>query len=501
MDHAAALPSKTDRALAAIVLAAGLGTRMRSDRAKVLHDLAGAPLIARALGAIASLGPAPIVVVVGHQADDVAAAASRALPHADLRFARQSEQRGTGDAARRALGELPADFTGDVLIAYGDMPMLDAATLAAFRESFRTRGDALAFISVELDDPGAYGRVTRDAAGAVSAIVEARDATPAVFRIREINTGIYLAAAPLLRAALGELRADNAQGEYYLTDIVAIARRHGHPVSAWRAPSPAEFAGVNSREELARMEAQIREDVNRQLMAAGVTLLDPATAYIAPGVTVGRDTIIGPNVQILGACRIGANVVIEGTAWLRDTVVGDRCHLKLGVRAEECVIGDECEIGPFANLRAGTELEGHNRVGNFVETKKARLGRGAKASHLSYLGDAFIGRDTNVGCGVITVNYDGYDKHVTRIGDRCMVGCDTQLVAPVTVGDDVYVAAGTTIVRDVPDGALVMAHHPQRERPGWTAQWHARHAGHPKATPHPKAEAKTDGNADGTPGA
>jgi bifunctional UDP-N-acetylglucosamine pyrophosphorylase/glucosamine-1-phosphate N-acetyltransferase len=191
--------------------------------------------------------------------------------------------------------------------------------------------------------------------------------------------------------------------------------------------------------------------------------------------------VIGPNVQILGACKLGEGVRIDGTAWLSNVTVGPRCHLKLGVRAEDCVIGEDSEIGPFAHLRPGTELAGHNRIGNFVETKKARIGRGTKASHLSYLGDTVIGRETNVGCGVITVNYDGYDKHVTEIGDRCMVGCDTQLVAPVKVGNDVYVASGTTITRDVTEGALVVSHHPQREKPGWTATWHKRHENHPKA--------------------
>jgi bifunctional UDP-N-acetylglucosamine pyrophosphorylase/glucosamine-1-phosphate N-acetyltransferase len=223
-------------------------------------------------------------------------------------------------------------------------------------------------------------------------------------------------------------------------------------------------------------------------MAAGVTFIDPATAYISEQAEFGPDCVVGPNVQILGRCVFGAGVRIEGTAWLREVTVGDGSHLKLGVRAEECRIGDHCEIGPFANLRAGTELEGHNRIGNFVETKKARLGRGSKASHLSYLGDAQIGRDTNIGCGVITVNYDGYDKHPTRIGDRCMVGCDSQLIAPVTVGDDAYVASGTTIIRDVPAGALAMSNHPQAARPGWTADWRERHkhkndAGHNDSKP------------------
>ena len=467
--------------LAGIVLAAGLGARMRSARAKVLHELGGEPMIARTLRAFATLNADPLVVVVGHQAPAVEDAARKTLPRAQLRFARQHDQRGTGDAARCALEALPPAFRGDVLIGYGDLPMLTAAMLRDFIDHHQDGAAALSFISVKLADPAAYGRVVRDAGGNVTAIVEARDAGPVERAITEINTGIYLARADFLRAALSEIRPDNAQHEFYLTDIVAIASRRKLCVDAWIAPDAAEFAGINSREELAQMETLLRDQINRRLMDAGVTLIDPATAYIGADVEIGRDTIVGPNVQIMGRSRIGAGVLIEGTAWLREVAVGDKCHLKLGVRAENCVIGDECEIGPFANLREGTRLEGHNRIGNFVETKQARIGRGTKASHLSYLGDAIIGSDTNVGCGVITVNYDGYDKHVTQIGDRCMVGCDTQLIAPVKVGDDVYVASGTTILRDVGDGALVVSHHPQREKPGWTAGWHQRHANHPKA--------------------
>jgi bifunctional UDP-N-acetylglucosamine pyrophosphorylase/glucosamine-1-phosphate N-acetyltransferase len=467
--------------LAAIVLAAGLGTRMRSRRAKVLHELGGEPMLVHTLRAFAANRPDPLVIVVGHQAPEVEAAAHRMLPHYEIRTAIQDRQLGTGDAARAGLRMLPADFASDVLIGYGDMPMLKPATLRDFIEYHRSSISELSFISVQMADGGFYGRVIRDAHGSVEAIVEARDATPLQLSIGEINTGIYLARTDFLRLALTEIQSNNAQNEYYLTDIVAIARRLRVKVNAWIAPDTGEFAGVNSREELAQMEVQLREQVNQRLMNTGVTLLDPATAYIGPEVEIGNDTIIGPNVQIMGKSRIGIGVLIEGTAWLRDVAIGDRSHLKLGVRAEQCFIGEECEVGPFANLREGTRLEGHNRIGNFVETKKATVGRGTKASHLSYLGDTIIGSETNVGCGVITVNYDGYDKHVTLIGDRCMVGCDTQLVAPVTVGDDVYVASGTTILRDVPDGTLVMSHHPQREKPGWTEGWHRRHADHPKA--------------------
>ncbi len=465
---------------AAIVLAAGLGTRMRSERAKVLHELGGEPMLARALRAMESLAPNPMVVVLGHQADAAKDAVRKSLPKLDVAFALQPRQRGTGDAARCGLGAIAEDFHGDVIILYGDLPMLARETLDAFRRAHREAASRLSFITVRLPEGGAYGRVVRDKSGEVAAIVEARDASPEQRAITEINTGVYLVEAALLRAALSEISADNAQGEYYLTDIVGIARKRGVRVLGWCAERADEFAGVNSREELAQMEARIRETINRKLMAAGVTIVDPATAYISEQAEIGPDTTIGPNVQVLGRCKIGRGVIIEGTAWLSNVTVGDRSHLKLGVRAEDCSIGPECEIGPFANLRKGTELEGRNRVGNFVETKKARLGRGTKASHLSYLGDAVIGRDTNIGCGVITVNYDGYDKHETRIGDRCMVGCDSQFVAPVKVGNDVYVASGTTIVREVPDGSLVLSHHPQAEKPGWMEAFHKRHAGRAK---------------------
>jgi len=465
--------------LAAIVLAAGQGTRMRSQRAKVLHELGGEPMIARAVRTVAALAAAPLVVVVGHQAREVEAALGSSFGREELAFALQEPQRGTGDAARVALAAMPADLKGDVLITYGDMPMVTAATLGQFRAAHRRSGAKLSFISIELANPKAYGRVVRDEQGGVAKIVEYRDASQAERAINEINTGVYLVDAAFIGSALGELKPSNAQNEYYLTDLVAIARGHGLGVAAWIAKDPAEFAGINSRMELAEMEATIRESTCRKLMEAGVTFIDPASAFISEETEIAPDCTIGPNVQILGLTKIESGVTIEGTAWLKNVRIGKGTLLKLGVRAEDAVIGDECEIGPFANLRAGTHLEGHNRIGNFVETKKARIGRGTKASHLTYLGDATIGRDTNVGCGVITVNYDGYQKHHTEIGDRCMVGCDTQLIAPVKVGSDVYVASGTTIMREVSDGALVMSHHPQREKAGWMATWRKRHGDSP----------------------
>ncbi len=465
--------------LAAIVLAAGQGTRMRSARAKVLHELGGEPIIARAVRTITSLGAGPVIVVVGHRAREVEAALSARYGRDQLVFALQEPQRGTGDAARAALAALPADFNGNVLIAYGDMPLVSEKTLDRFLAAHRESGAKLSFISIKLADPKAYGRVVRDEKGGVSRIVEHRDASESDRAIDEINTGFYLVDAAFLRVALDELQPNNAQNEYYLTDLVAIARAHGLGIAAWIANDRAEFAGINSRMELAEMEATIRESTCRKLMEAGVTLIDPASAFISEEAEIAPDCTIGPNVQILGRTKIASGVTIEGTAWLKNVTIGRGTLLKLGVRAEDAEIGDECEIGPFANLRAGTYLEGRNRIGNFVETKKAHIGRGTKASHLSYLGDATIGADTNVGCGVITVNYDGYEKHHTEIGDRCMVGCDTQLIAPVKVGSDVYVASGTTIMREVADGTLVMSHHPQREKPGWMATWRERHGDSP----------------------
>ena len=462
---------------AAILLAAGQGVRMKSSKAKVLHELGGITLIARALSAVAAVGAKPLVIVIGYQADAVKAAASSALESARLSFALQPEPLGTGDSARRGLAALPEEFAGDVLITYADMPAMRADTLRAFVAAHRQAGAALSLVTLTVKSPGSYGRVLRDRHGAVAAVVEAADAGREELSIQEINAGVYVADVRMLRAVLAELKADNARHEYYLTDIVAIARRRGFSVHAWPWEQPREFAGVNSRQDLAEHEAEIRRAVNQRLMESGVTLIDPASVYVGEEVEIGPDSTVGPSVQIFGRSRIGARVKIEGCAFLRDVIIGDDCHLKLGVRAEQCLIGEACEIGPFANLRPGTELEGANRVGNFVETKKARLGRGAKASHLSYLGDAVIGRETNIGCGVITVNYDGYDKHLTQIGDRCMVGCDSQLIAPVRIGNDAYVASGTTVRRDVGDGALAFCDHSQREKPRWTAEWRKRHAG------------------------
>ncbi len=462
------------RPLGAVVLAAGLGTRMRSTRAKVLHELAGRPLLHYPLAALATLDPDRVALVVGHQADAVRAAAADSRLR-DLRVVLQAEQRGTGHAVQCA-AEAFAGFAGDVLILYGDVPFIQPATLQAILDTHRAENADLTLLTICFEDPTGYGRIRRNPEGQVIGIVEERDATEAERAITEVNPGFYAVRAEVLFPLLAELRADNAQGELYLTDLIALAVRDGRRVRAVRTDSRAEMAGVNTRAELAGMEATLRTSLVERWMAAGVTFEDPATAYLGPDVTIGRDTVIGPNVQLRGRTRIGAGCRLDGTAYLVDTTVGDGTHFLFGCVAEGAEIGADARIGPFARLRPGTRLAERVHIGNFVEAKQAHLGAGAKANHLTYLGDCEVGPDTNVGAGTITCNYDGFKKHRTTIGARVQIGSDTQLVAPVVVGDDAYVGAGTTVTRDVPPGALAVSRVPQRTVPGWTARRRARAA-------------------------
>jgi bifunctional UDP-N-acetylglucosamine pyrophosphorylase/glucosamine-1-phosphate N-acetyltransferase len=479
------------RPLGVVVLAAGLGTRMRSARAKVLHELGGRPLVRYPLAALAPLGPARVVVVVGHQADAVRdAAAASGLP---IVAALQAEQHGTGHAVQCAAAAL-ADFDGDVLILYGDVPLVTTATLGRLVDTHRAEHADLTLLTMRYADPTGYGRILRDAAGRVSGIVEHRDATAAEREIKEVNPGLYCVRSSILFPLLRELRTDNAQGELYLTDVVELAARAGRTVASVVLDDPGEVAGINTRAELARMEAQLRDDTTRRWMDAGVTFEDPATAYVGPDVEIGRDTVIGPNVVLRGKTTIGAGCRLDGNSFLADTRLGDRVHLKWTCVAEGAVVGDDAIVGPFARLRPGTDLGARVHIGNFVETKKARLGAGTKANHLTYLGDCEIGPETNVGAGTITCNYDGSTgkKSLTRIGARVQIGSDVQLVAPVTVHDDAYVGAGTTVTRDVPAGSLVVTRVPQRTVEGWVARRRRSAGGEPvaskpQAPPAPRA--------------
>lgn len=469
------------RPVGAIVMAAGLGTRMKSNRAKVLHHLGGRPLIAYPLSALRAAGVDPIVVVVGHQADAVRAACA---PY-QVRFAVQTAQRGTGDAARAARSALDG-FAGDLLLVYGDLPFLRPQTFGRLVAAHQRARAAVSLLTATVDEPASFGRIVRDEAGRVTGIVEERDATAAQRAIREINVGVYCADAAFLFGALEQLRPTNAQGELYLTDIVGIARAQGRRI-ADAVATAGEGAQVSSRADLAAREKNLRDEINAGWMAAGVTLEDPATAYIGPDVVIGRDTIIGPHVILRGATRIGEDCRLDGGAFLTDCVIADRAHVKFGVVMAEAVLASDVQVGPFAHLRPGTRLGARVHVGDFVETKNVSVGDGTKAMHLAYLGDADIGEETNIGAGTITCNYDGFRKHRTSIGSRVQVGSDSQLVAPVRIGDDAYIASGTTVMRDVPPGALVLNSKKQVHREGWVAVRRAREA----AGQPPKATAQT----------
>ena len=458
--------------LSAIVLAAGLGTRMRSSRVKVLHELGGRPLLRYPLAAIGGLGAEPVVVVVGHQADTV-----REVAHASglpgIRAVCQEEQRGTGHAVRCALPALEG-FSGDVLILYGDAPLIRPGTLRCLVDAHRAERADLSLLTVRYADPGGYGRIVREPDGRVRGIVEERDATPAERAITEVNPGFYCVRAEVLRLLIAALRDDNAQREFYLTDIVGLAARAGRRVIAIETERPEEVAGINTRAELARMEATLRMEIVERLMAGGVTFEDPATAYVGPDVEIGADTVIGPNVTLRGRTRIGSGCRLDGTSWLMDATLADDVHLLFGCWLQEAEVGAGAIVGPFARLRTGTRLGERVHIGNFVETKKAVLGAGTKANHLTYLGDCEVGADSNVGAGTITCNYDGFEKHFTRIGARVQIGSDTQLVAPVSVADDAYVAAGTTVTKDVPAGALAVSRTPVKFVEGWVERFRAR---------------------------
>jgi bifunctional UDP-N-acetylglucosamine pyrophosphorylase/glucosamine-1-phosphate N-acetyltransferase len=450
--------------LGVIILAAGLGKRMRSAQAKVLHRLAGHPLLTRVIHATQRLHPHILVVVVGHQAEEV----QRQCGQADVTFALQREQRGTGDAVRAAQPYF-SGFSGNILIVCGDTPLLTSGTLAQFVRQHRERQATLSVLTVCLDDPAQYGRVIRTANGNVLKIVEARDATDAERAVREINTGIYCVRSDFLFPALERLQPLNAQGEYYLTDIVAQAVAAGLPTFATLAQDPNEVGGINSREDLAMMEKSRQAQLRSRWMAAGVTLEDPDTVYIDEEVTIGQDTVIGPNTQLKGKTHIGERCRIDGSAYIINSRIGDDAHIRFSVVLNESEVGDRAEVGPFAHLRGGAVLASRAEVGNFVEVKKSVIGEHSKAKHLAYIGDTEVGRDSNIGAGTITCNYDGFRKHKTKIGDRVQVGSDTTLVAPITIHDDVYIATATTVRHDVPAGALVFNTRQEQVREGWTA--------------------------------
>jgi len=356
------------------------------------------------------------------------------------------------------------------LILSGDVPLTRLETLRSLVATHEREGNSLTLLTMKPDDPGMYGRIVRDAGNAVSRVVEAKDASADERKIDEVNAGIYLFESDHLFPNLRRLSTDNAQGEYYLTDLIGMLRAAGHRVGAVVAPDPIEAAGVNSRSELAVVEAEIQKRVVAKLMAGGVTFRNPNTVVIDSTVAIGADTVVYPFVTLEGATKVGEGCVIEPGVHLINMTVGDDVHLKSGTVAEESTIENEVVVGPYAHLRPGTRLGRHSKIGNFVETKKAVFGEGAKASHLSYIGDAEIGKDVNIGAGTITCNYDGVKKHRTILEDGVFIGSDTQLVAPVRVGKGAYVGAGSTITKDVPADSLALSRIPQRVVEGWATK-------------------------------
>jgi len=447
---------------AIIILAAGKGTRMRSELAKVLHRAGGRPLIEHVVRACQPLRAAQVLVVVGHQAQDVAAIVE---PLGAQTIVQQS-QRGTGHAlqvARRAIRK-SAKFA---IVVPGDAPLLRAETLSALLETHR-RGEAAATIlSAELADPSGYGRIVRDSEGRVQAIVEDKAATPEQRTIREVNSSVYCFTLEKLWPCLAALRPDNIHRELYLTDAIAMLRERNERVLAEIAPDANETIGCNTRAHLADADRILRARKAAELMNAGVTIYLPETVVLDPDVTAGADTVIEPGVQLLGKTRIGARCQIRTGTILRDVRVDDDAIVGPNTNAIESRIGARAQVGPFARLRPGADIRAGARVGNFVELKKTVLHEGAKAQHLSYLGDATIGRETNIGAGTITCNYDGVRKYETKIGERVFIGTDTALVAPVRVGDGAYVGAGSVITENVPADALALARGRQVNKPGW----------------------------------
>lgn len=442
-----------------LILAAGLGTRMKSNTAKVLHQLGGRPLIAHVCRTASSLDPRRIFVVVGHQAEAVQDAVVQELGNDRVSFPVQKEQLGTGHAVMSAR-EFLENEDSTLLVLSGDVPMIRAETLASLVQQHRAhrgRGAACTILTVKLEDPTGYGRVIRDETGIFNRVVEQKDATEDERRIKEINSGIYCFNTRLLFQSLSRVSNDNKQGEYYLTDVPRILREAGEPISLYAHNDFREVSGINNREELAEIERVLRRRINSRMMRDyGVTLIDPLHTYISEDAVIGRDTVIHPNVTIEGKTRIGDGCEIRSGSRLTNAYIGEAVKILDNSVIDTSSIGDNSTIGPFAHIRNYARIESEAKIGNFVEVKKSIVGKKTKASHLTYLGDATIGENTNIGAGTITCNYDGKNKNPTTIGNNVKIGSDTMLVAPVKVGDGVVTGAGSVVTKDIPPNKLAV---------------------------------------------
>jgi bifunctional UDP-N-acetylglucosamine pyrophosphorylase/glucosamine-1-phosphate N-acetyltransferase len=451
---------------AVVILAAGEGKRMKSSRSKLLHQIAGHSMLSYAVTAATTVQPEHIVVVVGHLRDQVEAHLAEIAPH--VLIAVQEQQLGTGHAVQAALAQL-ADLTGDVIVTLGDAPMLTGETLAALLDEHRTNQAAVTVLTAEVPDPTGYGRILRDTGGMVTGIVEHRDADDSQLEIIEINSGIYVFDAATLRSALTELAPSNDQGELYLTDVLSVVREAGKPVSAYVIDDVWQAEGVNDRIQLCRMNAELNRRILQRWMSEGVTVVDPATTWVHASVDLAPDVILLPGTSLEGATSVAAGARIGPDTTLIDVEVGESAVVTR-TQASLSVIGPGASVGPFAHLRPGTTLGAGGKIGTFVETKNARIGAGAKAPHLSYLGDAVIAEGANIGAGVIFANYDGVRKSTSTVGAYSFVGSNSVLVAPVEVADGAYVAAGSTITGNVGPGDLAVSRSQQRNVPGWVAR-------------------------------
>lgn len=447
--------------LAAVILAAGKGTRMKSKLPKVLHNVCGSTMLSYVIDAVEGAGVKKIIVVVGYGADKVAREVENRA-----QVAQQAEQLGTAHALMQA-GPFLSDFKGRLLVLCGDTPLIEAGTLKDLIHSHNSAGSAATVLTAIMEDPAGYGRVIRDNTGGVVKIIEQKDASPEEKQVREVNTGIYCFECDGLFEALGLLSPDNAQGEYYLTDIIEVNVRCGRRVGAVTLKNPVEITGINDRVQLAEVESYMRGRILDDLMLSGVTVIDPRSTYVDRKVRVGRDTVIYPFTFIEGNTVIGEDCVIGPGSRLIDAVVCDGVSIQYSVvtgsSMEAC-----CSIGPFSHLRPGNSLGREVKIGNFSEVKKSVLGDGSKVSHLSYVGDATIGKNVNIGAGTITCNYDGRNKWPTMIDDGVFIGSNTNLVAPVKIGAGAVTGAGSTITRDVPAGSLAVERAKQRVIPGWS---------------------------------
>ena len=457
----------------ALILAAGKGTRIKSALPKALQPVLGLPLLEHVLRAVSGCAPASVTVVVGHGADAVEAA----FVGRGLRFVRQDPPLGTGHAVMTARGSLAEASGAPLLVANGDQPLLRAQTLRSLLEHHRSSGAAATLLTAVLEEPGPYGRVLRKPDGFLRAVVEAKDASAEVRTVREVNAGVYVFEVEPLLQALDRLRPDNAQREYYLTDVLSLLVAAGHRVGGWACDDPSQALGVNTQAELADAARRLRERKLGALLDSGVRIEDPATTHVGLDVEVESDAVLRPFTVLEGKTRVGAGASVGPYARIVDSEVGpgalvlDHCLLR------ECVVETGASVGPFAHIRPESRIGPRARVGNFVELKKTHLGEGSKASHLSYLGDATLGPGVNIGAGTITCNYDGVAKHETRIEAGAFVGSDATLVAPVTIGEGAYVAAGSTITEDVPPHALALGRARQVVKPGWAKTRPARRKG------------------------